>query len=84
MDKGIRAARQQTAERRIAEAAQALAERFGLDAPAWPAGNNADLVALTRLETVADFLTALAGAQPVKATKGKRKSETEDATDERA
>lgn len=72
MDKGIRAARQQTAEARILGAAETLAARLGFAVPTWPTGNQPEVVGMLKLEAVADLLETVAGALPAKrANKGK-------------
>lgn len=75
MDIGIKAAREQVARERLAAAAKTLAARFGLPEPTWPTGNQPELVALWRMEAVADLLDSLAGATEPKTAKSKRKAE---------
>lgn len=72
MDIGIKAAREQVARERLAAAAKTLAARFGLPEPTWPTGNQPELVALWRMEAVADLLDGLVGATEPKTTKSKR------------
>lgn len=63
MDKGILAAKELRARRRIQTACEALAERFGLDAPELPTQGNhpmAPLInAMKQKENIADFLEQL-------------------------